>query len=165
MANGARITYDGILKTSNADPQATQHRAYTMLHRNGILESVTSTIISETSKAISSIDDILVREICSNLSDLASIGIEPPYAVSVSLTGVRGARFNFVRPNASAWLGDLSVPLDRDQYLPPEVIFEAVPINASGCAQVIRPILDQLANAGGGAASPIFDQHGRYVAL
>ena len=41
-ANGARITFDGVLKTSNADQQATTQRAYLQLFRNGIIEAVNS---------------------------------------------------------------------------------------------------------------------------
>lgn len=162
IASGARITYDGVLKTSNADPQATQHRAYTLLYRNGIVESVTSTLINETSGTISSIDDKIVREVLLKLSQLSSIGVGPPYAVSVSLTGVRGARFNFARPRGNQF-GDLGNPLDHDQFHPPEVMFDAVPVDMSGCAMVIRPILDQLANAGGVAVSPVFNQEGLYI--
>jgi hypothetical protein len=46
-----------------------------------------------------------------------------------------------------------------------EVIFETIPTARTECATIIRPILDQMANAGGKATSPIFDDQGRYISL
>jgi hypothetical protein len=98
-ANGARINFDGVLKTSNADSQATQHRAYVQLFRNGIIETVHSTLLATSSGTpiISNLDDRLIHEIMRSLNDLAAVGIEPPYALLVSRIGVAGARFNFAR--------------------------------------------------------------------
>jgi hypothetical protein len=164
-ANGVRINFDGILKTSNADAQATEHRAYVQLFRNGIIETVNSTLmaVSSGTPIISNLDDQLIREVVRTPNDLAAVGIEPPYALLVSLVGVTGARFNFGRGQDSQWHDNLSHPLDRDQYYFGEVILEAIPRVQAECASIIRPILDQMANAGGNATSPIFDDHGRYI--
>ncbi len=162
-ANSARINFDGILKSSNADPQATQHRAYVQLYRNGIIETVDSTLADAS--IISNLDDRLIREITRSLNDLAMVGIEPPYAVLVSLVGVLGARFNFRRGQDSQWNDNLSDRLDRDQYHFDEVIFETIPTAQAEFASIIRPILDQMANAGGQATSPIFDNRGLYIPL
>jgi len=161
-ANGARINFDGILKTSNADPQVTQHRAYIQLYRNGIIETVHSTLIVRSSGTpiIFNLDDTLIYEIMRNLNDLAAV---PPYALLVSLIGVAGARFSFARGQNSRWPDDLSDCLDRDQSHFDEVIFETIPTTHAECARIIRPILDQMANAGGKATSPIFDIQGRYI--
>jgi hypothetical protein len=113
-AQGSRINFEGILKTSNADPRATQHRAYVQLYRSGIVAS--------------------------------------------------GVKLNFVR-GSPTWSDDISDPLDRDQYHFDEVIFETIPADQEECASIIRPILDQAANAGGRATSPIFDAQGRYIRL
>jgi hypothetical protein len=166
MANGARINFDGVLKTSNADRQAVQHRAYVQLYRSGIIETVDSTVISESTGApiISYMDDKLIQEIMRSLNDLAAVGIEPPYALLVSLVDVAGGRFNFAR-DPNEWYDNLGDPLDRDQYHFNEVIFETIPADRAECANIIRPILDQMANAGGNATSPVFDNRGRYVPL
>jgi hypothetical protein len=162
-ANAARINFDGILKTSNADQQATEHRAYVQLYRNGIIETVTSTLISQISGSsiIHNLDDVLVNEIIRVLNDLAKIGIEPPYALLVSLIGVAGAQFDFGRGSYS-WSDDLGDRLDRDQYHFDEVIFETIPTARSECARIVRPILDQMANTGGRATSAGFDNQGHY---
>jgi hypothetical protein len=147
-ANGARVNFDGILKTSNAAPQATQHRAYVQLYRNGIIESVCSRLIGGSSETptIFNLDDTIIREVMRSMNDLAAIGIEPPHALLVSLLGVASARFDFARgPNS--WGPDFGNQLDRDQYHFDEVIFETIPATPPECADSIRPILDQMANA------------------
>jgi len=165
-AQAARINFDGVLKTSNADAQATENRAYAQLFRNGIIETLTSTMLpSNDSGIIANFDDSLIYEIMRNLRDLAAVGVEPPYALLVSLIGVAGARFNTARSPGHNWAGDYSEILDRDQYHFDEVIFETLPTNEAECAGVMRPVLDQIANAGGNAKSRIFDDQGNYIAV
>jgi hypothetical protein len=166
-AQGVRINFDGILKTSNADPQATQHRAYVQLYRNGIIESVHSSLMTENSGSpiIHNLDDLIIRELTRILNDLATVGIEPPYALLVSLIGVASARFNFDRGSQWSPLDDLGDRFDRDQYHFDEIILETIPATPSEFADSVRPILDQMANAGGRATSPIFDSQGRYIPL
>jgi hypothetical protein len=161
IANGARINFDGVLKTSNADSQAVQHRAYVQVYRSGIVESVHSTLKAETTSIIPLLDDSIIREVMRSLNDLAAIGMEPPHALLVSLIGVANARNNLDR--GGQWFPELGDHLDRDQYNFDEVIFETVPANATECAEIVRPILDQMANAGGRATSPIFDERGHYI--
>lgn len=96
------------------------------------------------------------------MRDLEAFGIEPPFALLVSLLGVRGARFNFA-PHGGAWYDNLGDALDRDQYHFGEIIFETIPQSATDFAQIARPLLDQLANAGGNSSSISFDRQGHYV--
>lgn len=96
------------------------------------------------------------------LTDLTAVGIEPLYAVLASAIGVNGNRLSFVRC-APTWCDDLSEPRDRDQYHFGEVILEAIPPDIEGYARILRPILDQAANIGGRATSPVFDVQGRYI--
>jgi hypothetical protein len=58
-----------------------------------------------------------------------------------------------------------SEPVDRDQFHFDEVIVETIPTTEAECANIIRPILNQMANAAGRVTSPIFDAHGRYITL
>lgn len=162
-ANGARINFDGILKTSNADQRAIQHRAYVQLYRNGFIEAVGSTLMAENwGGTILNLDDRLIYEIMRSLNDLAAVAVEPPYALLVSLIGVTNARFKFARGDSQRY-DDPSIPLDRDQYHFDEAVLETIPLDQAGCASAIRPILDQIANAGGNAVSPFFDAQGHYI--
>jgi hypothetical protein len=166
-AIGARINFDGILKTLKADPRATQHRAYVQLYRNGIIESVYSSLMPESygEPIIPNLDDTIISQVMRSLNDLANVGIEPPYALLASLISVAGARFNFDRGSQYVPPDDLGDRLDRDHYHFDEVIFETIPTTPSECAGNIHPILDQMANAGGRPTSPIFDNQGRYLPL
>jgi hypothetical protein len=163
-AQGSRINFEGILKTSNADPQATQHRAYVQLYRNGIVETVDSSLVSSSTRIVTFFDDKLIGAAMRYPRDLAAVGVEPPYAVLASVIGTTGVQLNFVR-GSPTWSDDLSDPLDRDQYHFDEVIFETIPADQEECAGIVRPILDQAANIGGRATSPIFDGQGRYIPL
>jgi hypothetical protein len=168
-ASGARINFEGVVKTSNADQKAAEHRAYVQLYRNGIVETVDSTVTARSSGTpiISGLDDVLIQEIMRSLNDLATVGVEPPYALLVSLLGVTGTRFYVGRDGRydPAWYDRLSHSLERDQYHFDEVIFESVPTSRAECAIVMRPILDQMANAGGQPRSPVFDGQGHFIPL
>jgi hypothetical protein len=52
---------------------------------------------------------------------------------------------------------------DREQLHLTEAIIEEVPTGNPDCATVLRPILDQLANAAGLSTAPSFDQAGVYL--
>jgi hypothetical protein len=155
-ANGARINFDGVLKTSNADPRAAEHRAYVQLYRNGIVETVHSSLISKEN-IIFDLGKIIISAVDLILNNLVEIGIEPPYALLISLVGVAGAKFNLASERYMQWQEDLSDSLERDQYHFDELIFEAAPTGRNECAEIIRPVLNQMANVGGKATSPIFD--------
>ena len=161
----ARINFDGVLKTSNADPRAAEHRAYLQVYRNGIIETVHSTLISSSSgnPVIFNLDDLLIQETMRILRDLPAIGVELPYSLLVSLVGVEGAQFNYSRGQTFEWPDDFGDRLDRDQYQFDEVIFEVLPTIQTECAAAIRPILNQIANIGGKATSRSFDTQGRYI--
>ncbi|MGH8543868.1 MAG: AlbA family DNA-binding domain-containing protein [Gammaproteobacteria bacterium] len=59
--------------------------------------------------------------------------------------------------------GDPMTIIERDQLHFTEVICEEVLTDDQSCASVMRPILDQLANAAGHASTPHFDAGGRYL--
>lgn len=160
-----RINFDGVLKTSNADQASTRQRAYVQLFRTGIVEAVASSIIS-TSKGepiLFNLDDTVIFDSVRYLNDLADVGVEPPYALLVSLIGVKGARCHLTKSVHSAYYDNLGDALDRDQYHFAEAMFESIPNTPGEYAAVVRPMLDQLANAAGSPSSPSFDAQGRFI--
>lgn len=164
-AQARRVNFDGVLMVSNADQAAQQQRAYVQVFRNGIVEAVNSTVINQGRTdlpIIPVLDNTIIYNTANFMRDLEAFGIEPPFALLVSLLGVRGARFNFA-PHGGAWYDNLGDALDRDQYHFGEIIFETIPQSATDFAQVARPLLDQLANAGGNSSSISFDRQGNYV--
>jgi len=126
-AASARINFDGVVEASNADERATKHRAYLQLYRNGVIESVDSGLITDSSgtSVIFSLDDLLIQEVMRIFQDLLSISVEPPYALLVSLVGVMGARFNLPRERVLRVPGVLSESLDRDAILAESAIRRA----------------------------------------
>ena len=58
---------------------------------------------------------------------------------------------------------DVAGVLDRDQFHFSEMIIEDVPFDRHEYAKLIRPLLDQTANAAGRATSPSFDHTGRFT--
>jgi hypothetical protein len=136
------------------------------LYRNGIVEAVTSTIIKTAKSGIPIIANLDLEIIANSMRymrDLASTGVEPPYALLVGIIGVRGARFNLSTSAYAPYYDNLGTVLDRDQYDFVEIIFETIPQSVQEFAQKIRPALDQMANTGGAASSPSFDRDGRFI--
>jgi hypothetical protein len=153
------------LKLSNADGDAKEQRPYVQLYRSGIVEAVNSTIRHSEQLVVFNLEESLAANLLRLISDLARTGIEPPYAVLVSILGVHGARMNLARGNNPGWDDDMGAAFDRDQYHFEEVIVEAALQDIQEAATIIRPILDQIANASGEPASRSFDQRGRYIPL
>lgn len=168
-ADFGRINFDGVLKLLRPHSTTNQMRAYTLLFRNGILESVTGRMVGqrqgETTTSVGNFEDSLIRYVVGRLGDLVNAGIEPPYAILITLGGVAGARYSFNRAGSphdfDSLYGD---QYDRDEYHFDEVIVDTLPSDLAECAAMLRPLLDQIANAAGRASSPIFDAQGQYIA-
>jgi hypothetical protein len=52
--------------------------------------------------------------------------------------------------------------LDRDQFHFSELVIDDVPLDSYEYAKLLRPLLDQIANAAGRARTPSFDHNGRF---
>jgi hypothetical protein len=90
---------------------------------------------------------------------LQECGAEPPSAVMASVIGVKGRG---IATGFDTFTGMEGVIADRDQLHLSEIILETVPNGNQDCATMIRPMLDQLANAAGRISAPTFDQNGIY---
>lgn len=164
-----RINFDGILFPSNSDANAKHHRAYTQVYRSGIIEAVQSSIaagerpvgVPPRLRSMTVEGQILVS-LVKYLKGLHPLGVEPPYAVMISLVGVKGVAMN-VGIQAQWHMDDDLVALDRDQYHFGEVIMRSVPNSIQECAVMLKPFIEQLANTAGRAASCSFDPAGEYL--
>jgi len=81
---GARITFEGLLQTSNADQQAAQHRAYLQLYRTGLVETLDSTVTARKLGNAYHLDARrkLIFEVMRILRDLVGVGIDLPMLCS-----------------------------------------------------------------------------------
>jgi hypothetical protein len=94
------------------------------------------------------------------LRALLTLGFAPPFALLVSLIGVKGVPYSFDMGNGV--FEDEAGRLDRDQLHFSELIIEDVQPDPYEYAKGLRPILDQTANAAGRAATPSFDGAGSF---
>jgi hypothetical protein len=157
-----RTNFDGLLTLSNADAQEGKEGTYVQVFRSGAIEAVRSQIAVDAGHInIHVIGAAVVRYTRVYAVALQACGAEPPFAVMASLIGVIGKGLTTGRQDLfrRGMEGELA---DRDQLHLTEAIFEDVPSGDPQCAAVLRPMLDQLANAAGLAVSPSFDGNGKY---
>jgi hypothetical protein len=164
-----QVNFDGVLLTSNAEKSAPEQRAYTQVYRSGAIEAVASTMAGgDAAKGIApslrsiDIEGQVLLPLVKYLKGLNALGAEPPFALMVSLVGVKGVQMNVGVKAHWADDDDLAV-LDRDQYHFGEVILNSVPSSIQESAVLIRPFIEQLANTAGKAASTSFGSNGEYL--
>lgn len=164
-----RVNFDGIVLTSSADRTASAHRAYTQLFRSGAIEAVASSITSgdrppNVGPRLRSIwvEGNILSPLVRYLKALPEVGVGPPFAVMVSLVGIKGVMMN-VGIKAQWFEDDDIAPLDRDQFHFGEVVLEEVPQSIQAAGIVMRPFIEQLANMTGRASSSSFGPNGEYL--
>ncbi|RXG90627.1 helix-turn-helix domain-containing protein [Bradyrhizobium zhanjiangense] len=164
-----RINVDGALVLSNRGADGRTHRAYVQAFHNGIVEAVDSTFAmgegtSRNPFRLTSLrtEATIVRASHSYMQSLQARDAPPPYVLLVSLIGVRGLPYSFAMgPNTL--FEDEAGTLDRDQFHFTELLIEDVPVDPYEYAKLLRPLLDQIANAAGRARTPSFDPAGRFT--
>jgi len=164
-----RVNFDGVLLVSNAVRAAPSQRAYTQVYRTGIIEAVEAHITGgERPEGAAprlrsiEVEGQILLQLVRYLKGLNSLGVEPPFAVMISLVGVKGTLMN-VGVQQSWHDDDNPFALERDQYHFGEVILNTVPNSIQECAAVIRPFIEQLANTAGRGASSSFGPNGEYI--
>ena len=165
-ARNAKITYDGLLTASNGDGLSKPQRAYVQVFRSGAIEAVATSLArgrEHNFLQLPNIQAMIIKYAGLYASALGAFGVEPPFAVLVSLVGVAGMRLlqDFI---ANAFPEDLPFDaLDRERLSFGDILFETTPVDYREAAKHVKPILDHLANAAGLASSPYFDADGNYL--
>jgi hypothetical protein len=163
-----RINVDGLLTLSNSERDTKQQRAYVQVFHTGIVEAVASSFLQgdrtpqrpgrltapRTEACIVKYSHIYLRA-------LLTLGCAPPFALLVSLIGVKGVPYSFTM--GSSVFEDEAGMLDRDQLHFQEVIIEDVQPDPYEYAKRLRALLDQTANAAGRAATPSFEGSGKFL--
>jgi hypothetical protein len=152
-----RYNLDGLIVYSEKENNLSN--AYAQIFRNGIFESVsTSLFVSSTEDPhIPSI--VFERELINSFESCATLyrklQVSMPAVLMVSLIGVRGYKLG-----VSQMLNHEHVnKIDRDTLLLPEIIIEDFGIDP---ATTLRPILDALWNSAGWARSYGYDDAGKW---
>jgi schlafen family protein len=148
-----RINLDGLVTTSPTI-EGGHHHAYAQIFRSGAVESVTTEERGMNGGILTSaVDALVVPNARMLLGALHASGVEPPIAATVSLVRGRSIQADGDGPR---------YPIDNDPLLLTEVVFEAIPTDNNEVGRIMRPLLDQLANAAGRISSPSFDAQGNF---
>lgn len=153
-----RFNFDGILTYEQYNWPGTAF-SYLQLFRNGILESVDTTLFEpdENPPLIPSI--IFEQDIIRALERFKSIQnkleTEPPYFLLLTLLGVQG--YNL--PTRARSIGRHNNLIDRNDLLIPEILVEDITLPA---ATILKPAFDAVWNAAGKPQSPFYDVEGNW---
>ncbi len=164
---GTRINHEGMLTASNAKGFKEPQRAYVMVFLSGALEAVASSLSRGADQRFMLLPDIeamIVEYAALYTRRPAACGIEPPFAVFVSLIDVKDREMLHTSIPVGAFPEDLpSGTLAAERLDFQECLFETEPADAQACATLLRPILDHLANAAGLTKTTCFDDAGVYI--
>jgi len=167
-ANNFRMNIDGLLTLSNSKPDAASQRAYVQVFRSGIVEAVSSILLGdgtrERPRRATSLqtERYIVGGTHDYLSQLIELGCDPPFAVLVSLIGVKGIPYTFTSTIQGVVEWDQVTGIfDRDHLHFSETIIEALPPDPYVYANQLRPLFDEIANAAGRHATVSFES-GRF---
>ncbi len=156
-----RINVDGLLTLSNAEANARAHRAYVQVFHTGIVEAVASSFPHSPGHLTAMKTEVcIVKYSYRYLQALLALGCAPPFAILVSLIGVKGVQYSFNDRDSD--FTRQPGTLDRDQFHFSEVIIGDIPANPNEYAKLLRPLLNQTANAAGRASTPSFDETGKF---
>lgn len=157
-----RRNFDGILVHDNS-PKYGQYSGYVQLYRNGILESVDSSILKkyqdDNQNLVASIpgqayENHLISALERYLQALIKIGISGPIYCAITLLNVK----EYIIQSQNMIIGgqERGFPIDRDMVILPE--FEIFDLTKWDCAKdLLRPSFDLIWNACGLHASPNYE--------
>jgi hypothetical protein len=140
-----RYNFDGYLtfdKREAAKPAA----SYLQWFRNGILESVSATVLM-TQKSIPSYffeRNLLRFTLPKYLDTLKQLGVLPPVFLGLTLLGISGYRIEM--PGHPYSFADRGLPIDRDSLILPDVTIERFESNLD---EAMKPVFDSIWNAAG----------------
>jgi hypothetical protein len=161
-----KINFDGLFTGSNAGGIGKPQRAYVYVFRSGAVEAVASSLARGRNHSMIQLPNIqcmIIHYARIYTTALEASGIRPPFAITVSLIGVKNMRLlqDFIE---NALLEDLPYgPLDKDVFYFGNAIMKQVPEDDNLSAKMLNPVLSHLANAAHLATSPYFDADGNYT--
>jgi len=154
-----RINLDGVVVYSQINDNVV--RTYTQLYRNGIVESVESSILSRQNETENKvlpmyfIEDKTMKYVENILKFLTKLDFQSPFYIFLSLLGIKS--FTVSKPENRFFLE--TEPITIDDLLLPEIIIESVDDNIH---HKFRPIFDMIWNAAGVSRSLNFDENNNF---
>lgn len=158
----SRHNFDGLAVTAPFNPEGVTH-AYAQLFRSGAIEAVNASMIHPENGQFwirsSVVETEILHAVTQYIGVAAQLGLDPPYALMVTFTNVKGYGVLPRTNNRIDW-DTLGLPLDRDILMIPEVIAKAVEFDS---ATILRPIFDTLWQSAGWERSMNYDQSGQHI--
>lgn len=149
--HNSKFNLDGFV-TFNQDIAS-----YAQVFRSGALETVSGYLIrhGEDKKIPSTaIEEELIRAVEKYSRQLAELGVMPPLAVMVTITGVRGFSMG-VHPRYIR----RGEPIDRDELFLPEIVMNEL----GNSDRALKSVLDALWNSAGWQQSLNYDKDGNWT--
>lgn len=151
--NHSRYNADGFVAWANA--------GYIQIFRSGCVEAVH--VFSSAGRpgtsgmqlASVSFETRVFHHINGSKQLLQSLGVEPPAAILLALTGLKGTRMVVPQDYSTSALD----VFDRDPLLIPEILLETFAHDYRADA---RPLIDAVWNAAGWPGSPYYDEKGEW---
>lgn len=154
-----RVNFDGAVFFPGGNGPA---RAYVQVLRSGAVESVATGLVRDDNDHVPSIYlpsvvDELHKSTARVVDGLRALDIMSPLAVSVTLMGVRGAVFVF---GHHVFSRETPLPVTRDSLTFVEAVIPEGERGRARIAVALKPIFDQMYQAGGDTACDLFDDNG-----
>lgn len=167
-----RFNIDGIARSTRAQYNSTSAIGYTQVFRNGIIESVDTSLIGINAQSVarfgSNIDPMSfsgeryerkILEATKRYIVLQKfLSVELPFFIMVSFLGVKG--YKIVIQKSVHHIAEFTNEIDRMNLIIPDVIVENFDYDL---AEIMRPIFDTVWNAAGYVASPNYDASGKFT--
>jgi len=136
---------------------------YTQIYRSGAVESVCGQFFIQNEKgelkiASLTFEDEIIKGISKILHIQQEINAPYPIAILLSLIGIRG--YSMALPTRTVSF-NATQPIDRDDLLLPEIIFEPNQIDNIG--KLMKPVFDIIWNASDFKESFYYDTDGNWV--
>lgn len=151
VGGGKFVMIDGVVCFGTQADQTAYK--YTLVFRNGILESVSTFLPLREQKVVPAIgyEEDLIKALPDYLKFLTGYGIEPPFYLFVTLVNMKG--YLLGGPNIR------SEPLRLNIIQPPEIVLETID---NPPHTILRPAFDMIWNAFGALRSLNYDQSGNW---
>lgn len=166
-----RFNIDGFVCSTRTEYNATTDFGYTQVFRNGIVETVDTSLLMinawNRKQGYSNADPEsfsgeryerkLVVAVKRYLELQNFLGSNPPFFVMVSFLGVKGYKIALQR--SIHHIAEYTSEIDRNNLIIPEVMIEDFDVNV---ASALRPIFDAVWNAAGSDSSSNYDETGKF---
>lgn len=159
-SSSSGVNLDGLINYVQSGKN--ECSSYLQLFHNGIIETVDALTLNldldsgfRSDKAIPStlFEQGIIERMAKWLPALKSLGLTPPFAVIMTLSGVKGSYMATRNPHFG------SQPIDRDLLPIPEIILHSFDFEAKH----VKPLLDSVWNAAGKLGSPNFTTNDRWT--